>query len=401
MNSRSLVHALLVLILSLVLAFSNSIERNTAAASDIIEEASSNRDTVSHLISTSVNAPSAILLDLSTGDLLWQKNSNEKRSIASTTKMMTAILAIENGNLDDTVVIDKDVLAAGTQGGIKLSPGENLKLKDLLYALLLYSANDAAVAIAGHISGSVDNFAHLMNDKAISLGTSHTHFDNPHGLDDKTHFSTARDIAVIARYCLKNKVFADIVSTKTKDLERSGARKIKRVKNRNELLFSFDGANGVKTGHTQKAGYCLVSSAERNGISLLSVILGAKTQKAVFQQSAQLLDYGFGMFENRCVLRKGVTYKVIRSKYGQRVRLTSDRDLSVVMTKTSKTRVVVWSDNNIEAPLAIGKHLGKIAVLKNDRVVATADLVAMDSLKRPNLSKIMSYYWIQFADFIL
>jgi D-alanyl-D-alanine carboxypeptidase (penicillin-binding protein 5/6) len=348
-----------------------------------------------------VKAPSAILVDIDSGEILWDKNADKHRSIASTTKMMTAILAIENGHLNDTVSIGKNVLEAGKEGGIRLSTGEQIKLKDLLYALMLNSANDSAVAIAEHISGSVKNFAKNMNNKAKSIGALNTNFETPHGLDKDGQYSTARDLSIIARYCLKNKVFADIVSTEVKTIKRSGVSKIKKVRNRNELLFSYEGAKGVKTGHTNKAGYCLVSLAKRNNISLLGVVLGAKTQKAVFDQSATLLDDGFNLYEKRQILKKGVVYKTISSKYGQNIQLTVDKDVAVQMRKASRIKIFVWSDNSVDLPVKAGTKYGRLAVMKDGKIIAQTNLVSQKTVKSPPYGKILMYYCSQVADSLL
>jgi D-alanyl-D-alanine carboxypeptidase (penicillin-binding protein 5/6) len=348
-----------------------------------------------------VKAPSAILVDIDSGEILWNKNADKHRSIASTTKMMTAILAIENGHLNDTVSIGKNVLEAGMEGGIQLSTGEQIKLKDLLYALMLNSANDSAVAIAEHISGSVENFVRDMNSKAKSIGALNTNFETPHGLDKGGQYSTARDLSTIARYCLKNKVFADIVSTKAKTIKRSGDSKVKRVRNRNELLFSYEGAKGVKTGHTDKAGYCLVSVAKRNNISLLGVVLGAKTQKGVFDQSAMLLDDGFNLYEKRQILKKGVVYKTISSKYGQKIQLTVDKDVSVQMRKASRIKIFVWSDNDVDLPVKAGTKYGRLAVMKDGKIIAQTNLVSQETVKEPPVNKIFMFYCSQFADSLL
>jgi D-alanyl-D-alanine carboxypeptidase (penicillin-binding protein 5/6) len=357
----------------------------------------SNKDDKAETFARHIKAPSAILIDIDSGEILWDKNADRRRSVASTTKMMTAILAIENGNLDDTVSIGKNVLEAGMEGGVRLSTGEQIKLKDLLYALLLNSANDSAVAIAEHISKSVNSFVENMNAKAKSIGALNTNFETPHGLDRDSQYSTARDLSIIARYCLKNKVFADIVSTKVKTIKRSGDSKIKRVRNRNELLFSYAGAKGIKTGHTDKAGYCLVSVAKRNNISLLGVVLGAKTQEAVFDQSTMLLDGGFSLYEKRQILKKGVAYKTISSKYGQKIQLTVDKNISIQMRKASRVRVFTWSDNGVDLPVKAGSEYGRLAVMKDGKIIAQANLVSQKTVKQPPFKNILMFYCAQIA----
>jgi serine-type D-Ala-D-Ala carboxypeptidase (penicillin-binding protein 5/6) len=350
---------------------------------------------------TFVKAKSALLIDIDSDEILWEVDSRKELPIASTTKIMTAILAIENGDLNDTVPIGKNVVKAGLQGGIQLAPGEKLLLKDLLFALMLNSANDAAVAIADYIGGSVEDFVYEMNNKAIKLGALNTNFTNPHGLDEKSHFSTANDLAIMTRYGLRNKVFADIVSTESKIIKRDSKKRINIVSNRNELLHSYYGSKGVKTGHTNSAGYCLVSAAKRDGVYLLSVVLGAKTQKSVFKQSGQLLDYGFSLYSNKELLKRGKVYKNIKSKYGEEISLTSDVGFRLTTRNASKVRLVTWSDDNIELPVRTGDHIGKIAVLIDDRVVTTANLVARTSTAKPTFRHILYHYVASIYDYLI
>jgi serine-type D-Ala-D-Ala carboxypeptidase (penicillin-binding protein 5/6) len=348
-----------------------------------------------------IKAKSALLIDIDTNETLWEVDSRKELPIASTTKIMTAILAIENGDLNDSVRIGDDVVEAGLDGGIKLVPGERLLLKDLLYALMLNSANDAAIAIADQIEGSVDDFVYEMNNKAIQLGAVNTNFANPHGLDEISHFSTANDLAIVTRYGLSNKVFADIVSTESKVIKRSAKKSIKIVNNRNELLETYAGAKGVKTGYTDSAGYCLVSAARRDGVYLMSVVLGAKTQKSVFKQSAKLLDYGFSLYSKKMLLKRNEVYKKVTSKFGEEIPLTSDIDFELITRKNSKVRLITWSDDNIDLPVTAGDRIGKVAVLIDDKVVETANLVAKTSVAKPTFSHIILHYVTSIYDYLV
>jgi D-alanyl-D-alanine carboxypeptidase len=240
-----------------------------------------------------VSAASLLIVDAKTGALIWRKNANQPQHIASTTKIMTAIVALERCGLDETVTVRRDVVPAGKEGGIKLLPGEKMKLRDLMYALLLYSANDAAVAIADHVAGSETAFAGMMNRKASQLRAERTHFVNPHGLDNRLHYSTVGDLAKFAGYAMKNPEFAKIVGTKYWTLTRSNPKLPCKIENTNQLLSSYYGTFGVKTGYTKKAQNCLVSGAKRGGVSLICVVLGVKDRKNLFKESAALLDFGF------------------------------------------------------------------------------------------------------------
>ena len=211
---------------------------------------------------------SAVLMDLESGQILYERNPNARLAIASITKIMTAIVAIEKGNLDSIVTIGPEVLDRKKVYGTRifLSPGERFTLRELLSALLIDSANDAAVAIANRIGGNEETFVQMMNQQAKELGLNDTHFTNPHGLSEIGHYSSAQDMAIIARYGLQKPVLAEIVNTKVKDFPRTKQGELPdRLQNHNKLLWQYDGADGVKTGYTDLACNTIVASATRNG----------------------------------------------------------------------------------------------------------------------------------------
>ncbi|MCL2415667.1 MAG: D-alanyl-D-alanine carboxypeptidase, partial [Defluviitaleaceae bacterium] len=215
-----------------------------------------------------VCAQGAILMDFETGRVLWEKNAHEPMAMASTTKIMTAILAIELGNLKDEVVVSRRAEIA-PRVKMYLRKGEIIALGDLLHALMLQSSNDAAVAIAEHIGGDVENFCIMMTAKAKEIGAENTVFETPNGLDGENHHSTAYDMALIARYALQNPKFNELINTPQTEVKSS--RATYNIINKNRLLREFDGANGVKTGYTGKAGHCFVGSALRDEMQLISV----------------------------------------------------------------------------------------------------------------------------------
>ncbi len=345
----------------------------------------------------SLNAPSAILINAKTGDVLWQKNPDDKKPMASTTKIMTAILAIENRSLGETVTVNGDVVSI-SGNGLELTPGEQIRLEDLLYALLLNSANNAAVAIADYIDGSLPKFIERMNAKAKELGAANTNYTSPHGLVDEDeqgliiHFSTARDLATIARYAMRNKTFATIVGTKQRTLNKDPAKPINIV-NRNRLLWTCPGANGVKTGYTNDAGRCLVASAQREGVSLITVILGEKSEDAIFKESATLLDYGFSLYEKKRLIFKDVIYKTVKLSYGKKVNLSASSDVDAVIKRTVKINVKIDIKPNIRIPIKKGTALGKISILQSGKPVATSSLVADETIPKPSFWEIISFYW--------
>ncbi|WP_052339632.1 D-alanyl-D-alanine carboxypeptidase family protein [Gorillibacterium massiliense] len=246
-------------------------------------------------------AESAAMIDVTSGRILYSSAGDKRMRIASTTKIMTAIVAIENGNLSDQVTITKT--AFGKEGSsIYLKLGEKISLSNLLYGLMLRSGNDAATAIAEHVGGSVDGFVYLMNRKAEELGMTNSHFMNPSGLDDDQHYSTANDMARLAAYALKNPVFREIVKTKRINVSREDQAWDDVWTNKNKMLNLFPGADGVKTGFTKLSRRCLVSSATRDGQQLAVVTLNDGNDWA---DHARLLNYGFETFPLKTVVTEG------------------------------------------------------------------------------------------------
>ena len=241
------------------------------------------------LSETTISAQSAILIDAHDGKILFEKSARTKMGMASTTKIMTALVVADSCDLDATVNIDPR--AVGVEGSsIYLTAGETLSVKQLLYSLLLASANDAAVALALHICESVEDFALKMNEKASDLGLTDTHFVNPHGLYDEAHYTTAYDLAIIAKEALKNDTIKEIVSTYKTTIPLANGKGTRVLVNHNKMLKLYDGAIGVKTGFTKKTGRTLVSAAERDGLRLIAVTLNAPND---WNDHTLMLDYGF------------------------------------------------------------------------------------------------------------
>lgn len=255
-----------------------------------------------------LSARAAVLMDVATGQVLFSRNGDLRLPMASTTKIMTGILAIEMGDLKEQVRVSPR--AASQEGSsIWLTAGEVLTLEELLYGLLLSSGNDAAVAIAEHLAGSMEEFTKLMNLKARQLGATKTHFANPHGLPHPEHVTTARELAAIARYALHNPLFNKIVATKHKTISWPGKKWARGLRNHNKLLWLYPYADGVKTGFTRAAGRCLVSSATRDGRRLVAVVLNSPQHYA---DSRMLLEYGFNQFEKFTVIQQGEVVREIK-----------------------------------------------------------------------------------------
>lgn len=240
------------------------------------------------------NSRACVVIDRNTNTVLYGKNENQKRKMASTTKIMTATIIIENCNLNETVEISKK--AAGTGGSrLGLKTGDKITIRDLLYGLMMRSGNDSAVALAEYAGGSIEGFAEKMNQKASDLGLNNTHFETPHGLDSDEHYTTAYELALLSNYALNNKIFAQIVGTKEYTITINGYPK--QLSNTNELLGNLNGVYGIKTGFTNGANRCLVTACKRNNMNIICVVLGADTKKFRTQDSVKLINYIFDNFK--------------------------------------------------------------------------------------------------------
>ena len=324
---------------------------------------------------------SAILVDAVTGKVLYEKHCRTRRPPASTTKVMTAILALENGKLDDTV--RASARASKTPfSSLHLKPGEELTLKNLLYGLLLRSGNDAAVCVGEHIAGSEGKFVEMMNKRAKEIGAEHTHFVNPHGLHDAKHYSTAYDLALMARYAVKMPAFNDIVRTKTTHIERSINSEDVFVKNSARFLWKFDGADGIKTGYTREAGRCFVGSATRDGWRLITVVLKSNDAGA---DTAALLNYGFKFYDQVCFARANrvVATAPVAGGVADWVALVPSNDLALVLRKPAEpdTRIDIEAER-IRAPVVKGEKLGTLTGYLNGEKVGSVELLAAESVDR-------------------
>lgn len=251
-----------------------------------------------------LSAHSAVLIDADSGSVLYAKNANERLPMASTTKIMTAYVALALAKPEH--VIRTDAGAVGIEGSsIYLSEGEELTLEQLLYALLLESANDAAAAIAIGLSGSVEAFADEMNRKAQSLGLTNTHFTNPHGLHDEAHYTTAHELALLSHVALQNELIQTIVSTRKTTIPHAGSDGVRLLVNHNKMLRLYDGCIGVKTGFTKQSGRCLVSAAERDGVRLIAVTIDAPND---WNDHTAMLDYGFARYRSVKLCDKAFLY---------------------------------------------------------------------------------------------
>ena len=318
------------------------------------------------------------------GRVLWSRNVSDRRAIASITKLMTAVVALENGELDDPVTVTAASQTVGESTSF-LRVGEELPLSEVLEASLVKSGNDAAVALAIHIAGSEDAFVDLMNEKAQELGLSRTRFANPHGLDETGHYSTAADVAVLARYAMSKPEVRRVVSQKTATIGR-GSRS-EKVVNTNLLIGNYTGANGVKTGWTSKAGYCVVNSARRGEIELYAIVLGTTNETQRFRDAVELFDFGFAHYRPQRVSTKDtIVAEAPGRDYLDRlvpVAMSADSTVAVFDLAGTITRKVTVSA--VDAPVAKGQKIGVATFTQADRIIASVPLVAAEEVKKPSV----------------
>jgi len=337
-----------------------------------------------------VDAQSAVLVDAVSGKVLYEKACRVRRLPASTTKMMTAILVIEHCKPGE--VFQASPRASQTpHGNLHLKPGEQLDLDNMLYGMMLRSANDGAECVAEHIAGSEARFAEMMNAKAKEIGAKNTHFVNPHGLYNPKHYSTAYDLALIARYAIKIPKFNEVVRTKTARIERSINKQDVFVKNTARFLWRYEGADGIKTGYTREAGRCFVGSATRDGWRLIAVVLKSKDAG---KDAAAILDFGFKTFKPVCYAKTTEPAKTLLVSGGvyRTVDVMPSRDLALILRKSdpaqARTEVAI---RRAVAPIEKGEKLGTLTGYLNGRKVGVVDLVAVESVDR-NLAATIWFY---------
>ncbi len=362
-----------------------------------------------------LSGESAILIDVDTLEILYSKNPHQKLYPASTTKIMTGILAIELGNMDDIVTVDQEVVDLTDGSHIALEPGEELSLEHLINALLIESANDAALAIAKHISGSIDEFVKLMNEKAKAIGALNTNFVNPNGLPHEEHLSTAYDLALMAKYAMENETFREIVKNYTYTIPITNKKSQERnLWSANRLLYSterinvngtqttikYEGVNGVKTGYTIAAGQCLVTSYEKDGHKLIAVVLKS-SGKNIYSDIHKLLNYGTNNFEkvkigygNKFIdnfpVENGVIPFVAGITKSDTYYIVEKSKVDLIEEKITK--------NTLEAPISKGQVIGKVEYYLDGRKISETDIIStmdIDLIPVPTLlDKIKSKWYL-------
>lgn len=351
--------------------------------------------------SLNLNARSCIVLDRNSKKIIFGKNEYNRVKMASTTKIMTATVIIENCDLSQTVTVSKK--AAGTGGSrLGLKTGDKITIRDLLYGLLLCSGNDAAIALAETAAGSVQNFSNMMNNKAKELGLNNSHFESPHGLDSDNHYTTAYELALLADYALQNSTFRNIVGTKNYTITINGYPK--NITNTNELLGSLDGVYGVKTGFTNGANRCLVTSCKRGEMDIICVVLGCDTKNFRTQDSIKLINYTFENFEyldiKNLIDRKFENYKNNNTNPFEinkgvsndlEIRCFSTEPSIIPIKKDEKNSIKVDFElkKSLEAPINTNLKVGSFRVYSDNRTILEGDILTTNSIDK----KKPSYYF--------
>ncbi len=328
------------------------------------------------------SAKAAVIMDVNTGRVLYSKNCEAKLPMASTTKIMTTLVAIESGKLKDTVKVSKR--ASMVEGSsIYLREGETLTLEELLFGVMLRSGNDASTAVAEYIGGTEAKFVEMMNKKAEEIGAVNTSFANPHGLDHQKHYTTAYDLALITAYALKNPKFKEIVSTQRKTI--SGPPDVnwdRAMLNKNKMLWQYQGGDGVKTGFTKKAGRCLVSSATRDKWQLVTVVLNCGP---MWEESSALLNYAFTNYENKKVVDAKNYLDQMGVAYGKKksVSIKPVEDFSVPLKQgeADKVKLVTRYNDNNKAPIYAGTDAGSIDIYLNEKLIGNVALEYCESVE--------------------
>lgn len=354
---------------------------------DTIEVTASN---VSELPKT--NSRRYIVYDRISKSMIIGKNEDVKSAMASTTKIMTTIVILEKADLNEKVTVSAK--AGGTGGSrLGLKRGDKASVRDLLYGLMLRSGNDAAVALAEHVGGSVKGFAELMNEKAIELGLTNTHFVTPHGLDDANHYTTALELAKLTDYAMDNETFAKIVGTKSTTIYINNQSR--QINNTNELLGVLNGVVGVKTGFTNNAGRCLVTETKRNNIDIITIVLGADTKKDRTKDSVNLIEYTFSKYKmynlEEQIIKEFNKWKNINEKRiliingktsNPKLALGAIEKATIPICDNDKIEYSINALTEVEAPVEQWNVMGTLTVKLNGEILENIDIVNVNEVQK-------------------
>lgn len=384
-----------IILLSIgTLSFADDIEEETVDVNAQIKESMNSGEEI-----PKVNSRSCVVLDRNSNMILYGKNEKNQVKMASTTKIMTAIVVIENTSLDKTVEVSKK--AAGTGGSrLGLKTGDKITIRDLLYGLMLCSGNDAAVCLAESVAGSVSEFSNLMNAKAQELGLLNSHFESPHGLDSNGHYTTAYELALLSNYALKNQTFLAIVGTKNYTVTINGYPK--NLSNTNELLGNLNGVYGIKTGFTNGANRCLVTACKRGDLDIICVVLGADTKNFRTKDSIKLIEYSFKTYEyfnlkdfvNDYVSdwqNQNSDYFFIEKGFSNHLEIKVDSSLQdnpIIPIKKdliSSVEINLSINSTMQSPVNEGDLLGKLKVFSQGTDIAEFDVFSNTMVRKNNM----------------
>lgn len=341
------------------------------------------------------HAAAAVVMEAESGRILYEKNGNQQLAMASTTKIMTLLVALEYGDFDAPVMVSENA-ASQPKVHMNLKAGETFRLMDLLYAMMLVSYNDAAVAVAEAVAGDTESFCYLMNLKARELGANQTHFTTPNGLDAEDHYSTAVDMALIARAALSDKTAMEIMGTRSYAIQQDevNSRSV-QLSNKNPLLSSYTAAIGGKTGYTNEAGLCLVGLAERDGVQLITVVLGSgwpPHSNYRIADTVRLFEYGFNEFRHETIRTDWLdehTVVEVSGGFKDRVSTRLEGSLSYYMKESDSVSLFYDLPYVVEAPIAEGQVLGQVVVCIDGKAVGYLDVVARESAEEKSYWRLL------------
>lgn len=331
-------------------------------------------------------ALSALLMDASNGRVLYEENGYNEMAMASTTKIMTCIVTLENASLEEVVTVSKNA-ARMPDVQLHINSGEQYYLKDLLYSLMLESHNDVAVAIAEHVGGSVEGFATMMNEKAKELGCSHTNFVTPNGLDSEKHYTTAAELALIASYAIKNETFINITNTSSWQFKEITKGRSFSVNNKDKFLYLYDGAIGIKTGFTNRAGYCFVGAVDKNDKTFVSVVLGSgwpPNKNYKWHDTTSLMDYGLDNFEQKQIFNSNKEFEPVYVVDGQEkyVHLYYEGDISLLMSGDEVAKVVYKIPKELKAPVTAEMLVGSAKYYIGEDLIEEVPILTSNSVDK-------------------
>lgn len=345
-----------------------------------------------------ISSKAAFMIDADTGEYLFSHNANARLPNASTTKIMTALLALESLDLSELVTVSRNAVSTiGSKS--RLVAGETLTVEQLLYALMVVSGNDASIALAEAVSGSVAAFVEKMNARADELELTNTHYVNPCGLNNKKHFASAKDLAFLAQHALRNPVFAQIVDTidfalpPLPPVPPETEETLRKFDNQNELLKQMDWATGVKTGSTPYAKYCLVASGTKDGVSLIAVVLGAQEDATRWSEARALLEYGLSLYPRTLLVGKGemIAELDVGDPIGRRLRLVTDRPLVARLSQTEPATSQVTLHRDLALPIHAGETFGTMDFIVGGSIVGSVELIAASPIERPSIGMILDH----------